>query len=62
MTHANCLLITRKLNIRTVAVYTEPDAASTHVHLADQAVLLSGHPSKAYIDGYDHYSSSPPPC
>ncbi|KAI9932163.1 hypothetical protein MW887_009673 [Aspergillus wentii] len=41
----------KKLNIRTVAVYTQPDAASTHVHLADHAVLLSGHPSKAYIDG-----------
>lgn len=41
----------RKLNIRTVAVYTEPDAASTHVHLADQAVLLSGPPSRAYLDG-----------
>ncbi|PYH96715.1 hypothetical protein BO71DRAFT_481822 [Aspergillus ellipticus CBS 707.79] len=41
----------KKLNIRTVVVYTEPDAASTHVHLADKAVLLSGAPSKAYIDG-----------
>ncbi|KAL3482000.1 allophanate hydrolase subunit 2-domain-containing protein [Aspergillus californicus] len=41
----------RELGIRTVAVYTEPDAASTHVHLADQAILLSGPPSKAYIDG-----------
>ncbi|KAL4809232.1 allophanate hydrolase subunit 2-domain-containing protein [Aspergillus unguis] len=41
----------RKLNIRTIAIYTEPDAASTHVHLADEAVLLSGAPSKAYIDG-----------
>ncbi|KAL4941356.1 hypothetical protein BDV06DRAFT_4295 [Aspergillus oleicola] len=41
----------RKLNIRTIAIYTEPDAASTHVHLADEAILLSGAPSKAYIDG-----------
>ncbi|KAL4975603.1 allophanate hydrolase subunit 2-domain-containing protein [Aspergillus desertorum] len=41
----------KKLNIRTIAVYTEPDAASTHVHLADGAVLLYGAPSKAYIDG-----------
>ncbi|KAL5049542.1 hypothetical protein BDW71DRAFT_150423 [Aspergillus fruticulosus] len=41
----------KKLNIRTIAVYTEPDAASTHVHLADEAILLSGAPSKAYIDG-----------
>ncbi|GKZ88751.1 hypothetical protein AnigIFM59636_009284 [Aspergillus niger] len=41
----------KKLNLRTVVVYTEPDAASTHVHLADEAVLLQGAPSKAYIDG-----------
>ncbi|KAK1146966.1 hypothetical protein N8T08_002293 [Aspergillus melleus] len=41
----------KKLNIRSIAVYTEPDAASTHVHLADEAFLLSGSPSKAYIDG-----------
>ncbi|KAL3467473.1 allophanate hydrolase subunit 2-domain-containing protein [Aspergillus heterothallicus] len=41
----------KTLNIRTIAVYTEPDAASTHVHLADEAILLSGSPSKAYIDG-----------
>ncbi|PWY88768.1 hypothetical protein BO94DRAFT_515732 [Aspergillus sclerotioniger CBS 115572] len=41
----------KKLNIRTIVVYTEPDAASTHVHLADEAVLLTGTPSKAYIDG-----------
>ncbi|KAF7593818.1 hypothetical protein BBP40_010752 [Aspergillus hancockii] len=41
----------KKLNLRTIAVYTEPDAASTHVHLADEAFLLEGPPSKAYIDG-----------
>ncbi|KAL4913518.1 allophanate hydrolase subunit 2-domain-containing protein [Aspergillus aurantiobrunneus] len=41
----------RKLNIRAIAIYAEPDAASTHVHLADEAILLSGSPSKAYIDG-----------
>ncbi|KAF5862369.1 hypothetical protein ETB97_011725 [Aspergillus alliaceus] len=40
-----------RLNLRTIAVYTEPDAASTHVHLADEAFLLEGPPSKAYIDG-----------
>ncbi|KAE8353365.1 urea carboxylase [Aspergillus coremiiformis] len=39
------------LKLRTIAVYTEPDAASTHVHLADEAVLLEGPPSKAYLDG-----------
>ncbi|KAH3255526.1 hypothetical protein KXW23_009426 [Aspergillus fumigatus] len=41
----------KKLNLRTIAIYTEPDAASIHVHLADVAVLLSGPASKAYIDG-----------
>ncbi|KAL6237816.1 hypothetical protein BDW75DRAFT_238045 [Aspergillus navahoensis] len=41
----------KKLNIRTIAVYTEPDPASTHVHLADEAFLLSGAPSRAYTDG-----------
>lgn len=41
----------KRLNLRTIAVYTEPDAASTHVHLADEAFLLEGPPSKAYIDG-----------
>ncbi|GFF86643.1 putative urea carboxylase [Aspergillus udagawae] len=41
----------KKLNIRTIAIYTEPDAASIHVHLADVAVLLSGSASKSYIDG-----------
>ena len=39
-------------------MYTEPDAASIHVHLADQAVLLSGAPSKAYLDGLDSYHST----
>ncbi|KAL4893788.1 allophanate hydrolase subunit 2-domain-containing protein [Aspergillus ambiguus] len=41
----------KKLNIRSLAIYTEPDAASSHVHLADQAFRLSGPPSKAYLDG-----------
>ncbi|KAL1962552.1 hypothetical protein VTN77DRAFT_9427 [Rasamsonia byssochlamydoides] len=41
----------KKLGIQTIAIYTEPDAASTHVRLADEAVLLSGSPSTAYTDG-----------
>ncbi|KAJ1708618.1 hypothetical protein G4B11_001102 [Aspergillus flavus] len=41
----------KKLNLRTIALYTEPDAASAHVQLADEAFLLDGPPSKAYIDG-----------
>ncbi|KAK2768290.1 hypothetical protein FQN54_000143 [Arachnomyces sp. PD_36] len=46
------LLKTAKaFSIRTIAIYTEPDAASAHVALADEAVLLSGTPTEAYIDG-----------
>lgn len=41
----------KSLNIRTIAIYTEPDAASTHVSEADVAVLLPGSPAKAYLDG-----------
>jgi urea carboxylase len=38
-------------NIRTVAIYTQADAASIHVSTADEAVLLSGPDAKAYLDG-----------
>ncbi|OJD16028.1 urea carboxylase [Emergomyces pasteurianus Ep9510] len=41
----------KALNVRTVAIYTEPDAVSTHVSLADESVLLEGSPTKAYVDG-----------
>ena len=41
----------RSLGIRTIAIYTEPDAASTHVSQADVAVLLPGSPANAYLDG-----------
>lgn len=41
----------KKLNIRTIAIYTENDAASAHVTAADEAVLLEGPESKAYLDG-----------
>ena len=41
----------KKLNIYTVAIYTETDATSTHIAAADEAVLLSGPESKAYLDG-----------
>ncbi len=44
--------VSRALNIRTISIYTEADAASAHVGLADEAVLLEGADSKAYIDGY----------
>jgi urea carboxylase len=40
----------RAQNIRTISIYTEADAASAHVALADEAILLKGVESKAYID------------
>src|SRR5690606_23833747 len=39
------------LNIATVAVYPEDDAASLHTRLADQAVPLEGRGVAAYLDG-----------
>lgn len=41
----------KKLGIRTISIYTAADAASTHVSDADEAVLLTGPDSKAYLDG-----------
>lgn len=41
----------KNLGIKTISVYTEPDAASKHVSDADEAYLLSGTPSTAYTDG-----------
>ena len=41
----------KALKIRTIAIYTAADAASAHVTAADEAVLLSGPDSKAYLDG-----------
>ena len=46
----------RRLGIGTVAVYTDPDAASPHVAEADVRVRLDGR--NAYLDAA---SSSPPP-
>jgi len=48
MTDSDC----RKLNIRTVAIYTQPDCDSQHVRLAEEAVMLEGEPRTAYLDGY----------
>jgi acetyl-CoA/propionyl-CoA carboxylase biotin carboxyl carrier protein len=39
----------RRLGIRSVAVYTDPDAAAPHVALADLAVYLG--PAPAYLSG-----------
>lgn len=41
----------KRLGIRTVAIYTEPDSASQHVALADEAHLLEGDVTSAYLDG-----------
>jgi acetyl-CoA carboxylase biotin carboxylase subunit len=40
----------RELNIRTVAVYSEADANSMHVHLADEAICIGKGPaSESYL-------------
>ena len=41
----------KTLGIRTISIYTAADASSTHVANADEAILLSGPDSKAYLDG-----------
>ncbi|KAL5333206.1 allophanate hydrolase subunit 2-domain-containing protein [Aspergillus crustosus] len=48
-----CRLINaaRKLEISTIAIYTQPDCESEHVRLADRAVQLEGEARAAYIDG-----------
>ncbi|RAR01029.1 pyruvate carboxylase subunit a [Stemphylium lycopersici] len=40
----------KKLNIKTIAIYSEADAASQHVRDADEAVLLPGSNATAYTD------------
>lgn len=40
----------REMGIRTVAVYSEADAGSMHVHLADEAVCIGeSEPSRSYL-------------
>ncbi|KAL9097725.1 MAG: hypothetical protein Q9165_000051 [Trypethelium subeluteriae] len=41
----------KKLGIRTISIYSEADAVSSHVKAADEAVLLSGNSSTVYTDG-----------
>jgi urea carboxylase len=48
---ARIIRTSKGLNIRTIAIYTEADAASAHVAAADEAILLTGPESKAYLDG-----------
>ncbi|KAL6702391.1 hypothetical protein ACN47E_002342 [Coniothyrium glycines] len=40
----------KTLNIKTIAIYSEADAASQHVRDADEAVLLPGSNATAYTD------------
>ncbi len=41
----------KEMGIRTVAVYSEPDAQSLHARLADEAVCIgSSHPSESYLN------------
>lgn len=39
------------LGLRTIAVYSEDDAASLHTHMATEAVVLRGEGAAAYLDG-----------
>ncbi|KAL8654478.1 MAG: hypothetical protein Q9210_001481 [Variospora velana] len=48
---ARTLRTAKRLGLRTIAVYTEADAASSHVIEADVPILLSGGDSKGYLDG-----------
>ncbi|KAL1955971.1 hypothetical protein VTO42DRAFT_7871 [Malbranchea cinnamomea] len=41
----------RALGIRVIAIYTSADATSSHVTVADEAVLLKGDDATAYTDG-----------
>src|SRR5689334_6967846 len=41
----------KRLKVRTVAVYSEPDLESRHVTSADEAYRIgSGHPSDSYLN------------
>lgn len=40
-----------ELGMRSVAVFSEDDAASLHTCMVDEAVALTGHGVKAYLDG-----------
>ncbi|OGE50922.1 hypothetical protein PENARI_c015G08798 [Penicillium arizonense] len=41
----------KELGVRTISIYTAADATSQHVRAADEAVLLPGDDSTAYING-----------
>ncbi|MGO4427380.1 biotin carboxylase N-terminal domain-containing protein, partial [Streptomyces sp. MCAF7] len=43
---ARIIRTARRLGLRTVAVFSDPDRSSPHVHLADTAVRLGPAPAK----------------
>ncbi len=40
----------RELGIQTVAIFSDPDRESRHVHLADEHWRLEGQPARVYLD------------
>ncbi|KAM0810637.1 putative Urea amidolyase [Seiridium cardinale] len=47
-----CIRACRELGVRSVAIFTNADATSLHVSLADEAILLPGSEGTAYTDGH----------
>lgn len=54
----------KKVGIKSVSIYTQPDSTSMHASLADENILLSGDNTNAYLDtlvnllSYFHVSNS----
>jgi acetyl-CoA/propionyl-CoA carboxylase biotin carboxyl carrier protein len=40
----------RELNVKTVAIFSDPDKQSRHVQMADEAWRLEGQPARVYLD------------
>lgn len=52
-----CINACKKLGVTSVALFTDADAGSLHIQLADRRVHLSAHGSAAYTDMYSQSSS-----